>query len=162
MDLNNIEELTQIAKDLNKKFKIDILINNGGTSMREEFKNLTLKMVRQMMNVNYLSICTLCRYIGNTNAKTVGEGMVERKSGHFINNISMAGIFPVPVRTIYSASKYAVRLFSNSTRAELRDSGIVTTDVFPGYVIPSSKCIGPNQHFKECLDWRWKLLRQAR
>lgn len=64
MDLANIEELTQIAKDLNNKFKIDMLINNGGISMRDEFKNLSLKMAKQMMNVNYLSVCALSRYIG--------------------------------------------------------------------------------------------------
>jgi len=60
--------------------------------------------------------------------------MVKRKSGHIVNVISMAGLFPVPVRTIYSASKYATRLFSNSIRAELKDDNILITDVFPGYV----------------------------
>lgn len=70
--------------------------------------------------------------------------MVARKSGHIINNVSMAGLFPVPLRTIYSASKYAVKLFSNSARAELRDSGIVVTDVFPGYVSNTFDHLGPN------------------
>ena len=65
MDLGNIEDLTKLAKELNHKFKINILVNNGGTSMREEFKNLSLKMVTQMMKVNYLSVATLSRYIGN-------------------------------------------------------------------------------------------------
>ena len=64
MDLSDIEELQTIAKDINRKFKVDLLVNNGGTSMREEFKNLTLKMVTQMMKVNYLSVATLSRYIG--------------------------------------------------------------------------------------------------
>lgn len=67
MDLNEIGELKKLAKELNQKHKIDILINNGGTSMREEFKNLELKMVSQMMNVNYLSAVTLSRYIGKFN-----------------------------------------------------------------------------------------------
>jgi short-subunit dehydrogenase len=65
MDLNDIDELKVISANLNQKFKIDILVNNGGTSMREEFINLTLKMVTQMMRVNYLSTAALCRYIGN-------------------------------------------------------------------------------------------------
>ncbi|CAI2376331.1 unnamed protein product [Moneuplotes crassus] len=126
MDLSNIEELTQIAKDLNNKFKIDILINNGGVGMRGKFKNLQLKVVKQIMNANFLSACTLTRYIG--------EGMVSRKSGHIINNGSVAGLFPLPLRSIYSASKYAMRVFSNSIKAELKDSGITVTDIFPGYV----------------------------
>ena len=67
MDLNEIGELKRLTKELNQKHKIDILINNGGTSMREEFKNLELKMVSQMMNVNYLSAVTLSRYIGKFN-----------------------------------------------------------------------------------------------
>jgi short-subunit dehydrogenase len=64
MDLQQIPDLKRIAQDLNSKFKIDILVNNGGTSMREEFFNLRLEMVTQMMKVNYLSTAALTRYIG--------------------------------------------------------------------------------------------------
>ena len=60
--------------------------------------------------------------------------MVSRKEGHIVNIVSMAGLFPVPVRTIYSASKYATKILGNSIRAELKDSGILVTDVYPGYV----------------------------
>ncbi|CAI2371406.1 unnamed protein product [Moneuplotes crassus] len=127
MDLNNIEEVQEICvKEINQKYKIDILINNGGVGIRDEFKNIHLKVVRQVMNVNFLSVCALSRYIG--------EGMVQRKQGHIVNIGSMAGLFPLPMRTIYSASKYSVKLFSNSLKAELRDSGVIITDVFPGYV----------------------------
>jgi short-subunit dehydrogenase len=40
---------------------IDIFVNNGGTSMRDEFKDLTLEMCERMMNVNFLSGVAICK-----------------------------------------------------------------------------------------------------
>lgn len=76
--------------------------------------------------------------------------MAKRKDGQIINIISVAGLFPVPVRTIYSASKYAVNLFSASMRAEFRDLGISVTDVYPGYVqtnISKNALVGDGSSF---------------
>src|SRR5204862_102933 len=45
--------------------------------------------------------------------------MVERGCGHVVNISSILGIFPAPGVTAYVASKFAVRGFSQSLRAEL-------------------------------------------
>lgn len=126
MDLANIDTLKDQAIELGKKYEIDILVNNGGISMRDQFHNLQLKTAEQMMNVNYLSAVCLSRYIG--------EEMTKRKSGQIVNVNSVAGLFPVPVRTLYSASKYAMTMFARTIRAELKDYNITVTDIFPGYV----------------------------
>lgn len=81
MDLNNIQELKTIARDLNSKFEIDILVNNGGTSMREEFHNLKLQMVTKMMRVNYLSTVALSRYIGKEFSEATGITQFRRGNG---------------------------------------------------------------------------------
>ena len=142
MDLEKIEDLKNLALEIDSKHKIDILINNGGTSMREEFANLELPMVTRMMKVNFLSCVTLARYIG--------EGMSKRGGGQIANVISVAGLFPVPVRTIYSASKYATSVFSSSMRAEFKDLNISVTDIYPGYVqtnISKNALVGDGSSF---------------
>lgn len=76
--------------------------------------------------------------------------MKERKSGHIVNIVSVAGLFPVPVRTIYSASKYATTMFSTSMRAEFKDLGISVTDIYPGYVqtnISKNALVGDGKAF---------------
>ena len=126
MDLADITSLKTQAQNLAREYKIDILVNNGGTSMRDEFKNIELDMVTTMMNANYLSGVCLARYIG--------ESMVQRKSGHIVNINSISGLFPTPVRTIYCASKFAMNIFSSSIRGELKNDNIHVTDIYPGYV----------------------------
>ena len=142
MDLEKIENLKDLALEIDSKHKVDILINNGGTSMREEFINLELSMVSRMMKVNFLSCVALSRYIG--------EGMSKRGGGQIVNVISVAGLFPVPLRTIYSASKYATNIFSSSMRAEFKDHNISVTDIYPGYVqtnISKNALVGDGSSF---------------
>ena len=47
---------------------------------------------------------------------------------------SIAGLFPVPLRTMYSASKFAIDSFAQTIRAELQDEDITITTIYPSYV----------------------------
>jgi short-subunit dehydrogenase len=81
--------------------------------------------------------------------------MAKRKCGQIVNVISMAALFPVPVRTIYSASKYATRVFSASVRAEVKDLNISVTDIYPGYVqtdISKNALVGDGSAFGKLDD----------
>ena len=46
----------------------------------------------------------------------------------------MGGLAPVPGQTLYGASKAAVKLFTEGLYAELRDTNVAVTVVFPGGV----------------------------
>ncbi len=71
MDLSKPEECLEIAKELNKH-KIDILINNGGISMREEFINTKFETCEYMMNTNCMSHIALTKGILPTMKLTGG------------------------------------------------------------------------------------------
>jgi len=58
--------------------------------------------------------------------KRQGEG------GHVVNTSSMAGVVPLPGLAAYSASKYAVRGFTESLRMQLAPLGIGVSCLFPG------------------------------
>ena len=117
-----MKELTQLFQT----HKIDILINNGGVSIRDEFKNLSFDVLETVINTNLLS------QIAAT--KAVLPGMIERRLGHIVNICSAAGISGVPFRTIYSASKFGLSGFGKAVRSEVSQHGVQVLNVYPGYV----------------------------
>ena len=51
-----------------------------------------------------------------------------------MNVISLAGLFGTPVRSYYSASKFAIDGFGRAIQGELYDKGISVTQCYPHYV----------------------------
>lgn len=60
--------------------------------------------------------------------------LLARPEGHVVNVSSMGGFFPFPGQTMYGASKAAVKLLSEGLYAELLDTSVRVTVVFPGAV----------------------------
>jgi len=60
--------------------------------------------------------------------------MVERRSGHIINLCSSAGFVGVYGYSAYSGSKFAVRGYTDTIRAEVKPRGIRMSIVFPADV----------------------------
>ena len=101
----------------------DILINSAGVAHPEHFQDLSLDIFQWMMDVNYFGTV-------NTTKLVVPE-MIKSKKGLIINISSMAGFLGVYGYTAYSASKYAVRGFTDVLRAELKPHNIQVSIVFP-------------------------------
>lgn len=60
--------------------------------------------------------------------------LLARPEAHIVNVSSMGGFLPVPGQTAYCASKAAVKLLTEGLHAELAQSGVRVTVVFPGAV----------------------------
>jgi hypothetical protein len=60
--------------------------------------------------------------------------MIHRRSGHIINMASTAGLIAPPTYTVYAASKFAVRGFSEALRREVGVYGIQVSGIYPGGV----------------------------
>jgi short-subunit dehydrogenase len=60
--------------------------------------------------------------------------MIERRRGHIINMSSIAGWMGTPNFSVCSASKFALRGFSESLRREVRKTGIHISTVYSGAV----------------------------
>lgn len=100
-----------------------LLINSAGAAHPGVFNELPLDIFRSMMEVNYF---------GTLNTiKAVLPAMIENKRGHIVNISSIAGFLGIYGYTAYSASKFAVRGFSDCLRSELRPLGIDVSIVFP-------------------------------
>jgi short-subunit dehydrogenase len=117
MDLSKPEECMKKASELQEGTTIDILVNNGGLSMREEFVNCEFSTCEYMMNTNCLSHIALVKAL-------LPSMIASKKGGNIVNILSISGLMGVPVRTMYCASKFAMDGFSKALRSEVKHYGI--------------------------------------
>eukprot|EP00548_Thalassiothrix_antarctica_P003700 CAMPEP_0194150316 /NCGR_PEP_ID=MMETSP0152-20130528/42649_1 /TAXON_ID=1049557 /ORGANISM="Thalassiothrix antarctica, Strain L6-D1" /LENGTH=303 /DNA_ID=CAMNT_0038853177 /DNA_START=149 /DNA_END=1060 /DNA_ORIENTATION=- len=106
--------------------RIDVLINNGGVSSRSKFLDTAMDVDEKVMQINF--------FAGTILAKGIVPGMVDRRYGKIIWISSVQGLFGIPNRTSYSASKFAVQGYCEALRSELAPSGITVHVASPGYI----------------------------
>lgn len=126
-DVAQEKELTAaVTSFIDENGTPDILINCAGATRPGEFLQLEPSVFSELIQVNYIGTVNMIRL--------VMPGMVERKSGHIINVISMAGVIGLIGYTAYCGSKFAVRGFSDALRSELRPHNIRISVVYPSDV----------------------------
>ena len=103
---------------------IDILVNNAGLSMRAMFKDLDLKVIHSLMDVNFW---------GTVNCTKYALPYLLASKGSVVGVISIAGYSALPARTGYSSSKYAIRGFLDTLRIEHLKDGLNVLVFAPGY-----------------------------
>jgi short-subunit dehydrogenase len=104
---------------------VDGLINNAGIIQPfVKVNDLDYDSIDRVMNVNFYGMLYM--------TKAFLPKLLERPNAHIVNVSSMGGFLPVPGQTIYGASKAAVKLFSEGLYAELLDTNVGVTVVFPG------------------------------
>ncbi len=124
-DVSKKEDCTALAKATVEKFgKIDILINNAGVSMRAIFDQMKIEVFEQVMNINFM---------GTVYCTHAAIQEILKQKGWVVGISSGAGIAPLPGRTAYSASKFAMYGFLRTLMAENMGRGLKTLVVHPGY-----------------------------
>jgi short-subunit dehydrogenase len=113
-----------IDQTIKRYGRIDIVVNNAGISMRAAFKDTDSFVLHKLMDINFWGTvyCTkfALPYLLNTKGSVVGI-------------ISVAGHIGLPGRTGYSASKFAVRGFLDTLRAENLKTGLHVLVAAPGF-----------------------------
>jgi 3-oxoacyl-[acyl-carrier protein] reductase len=103
---------------------IEVLINNAGVAVFNKIIDTSESDWDTMMETNVKG-AFLC-------SQSVLPGMIERKSGHIINMVSVAGRTPYFNNAAYCASKYGLLGFTDVLRMEARKHGIRVTSLMPG------------------------------
>ena len=124
MDQEAIEEAIEAARAW--RGRVDVLVNNAGISQRADALQTTMQTVRDIMELNFFAPVSLTR--------ALAPGMVGRGEGSIVVVSSVASYVATPKRSTYSASKAAIRLWCDSLRAELDETGVSVTVVSPGYI----------------------------
>jgi len=125
LDVTIYENAGRIVTDIVRKFgNLDIIINNAGTALHGETRDLNVEHWRSVIDVNLMGVI-----YGAISAYRVME---ERGVGQIVNIGSLAGLIPVPKEIPYCTSKWAIVGFTNALRVEGRGLGIKVNLVCPG------------------------------
>ena len=125
IDISDVQAIEELVAELYQRYgEIDVLINNAGYGIFEDFDKISDQDIHQMFEVNTFALMNLSRL--------VGVRMKETRKGHIINIVSMAGLIATGKSSLYSATKFAAIGFSNALRLELMPHGVYVTTVNPG------------------------------
>ncbi len=124
-DVSNENDCKNLILTAIEQFgKIDVLINNAGISMRALFTDVDLKVLKQVMDINFWGTVYCTKY--------ALPYLLEQK-GSVVGVSSIAGIKGLPARTGYSASKFAMGGFLECIRIENLKKGLHVLVAYPGF-----------------------------
>lgn len=128
LDLSKKDQIINLVNRVHDQFgRIDILVNNAGSARHLWLDEQSLEEdIHQQLQVNLVGMILLTRL--------VLPGMLAAGRGQIIHVSSVAAWVGVPTYTIYNAGKFGARGFLASLRRELRGSGVVVSEIFPGGV----------------------------
>ena len=127
MDVSKHEEIEAKAQQVQERFgQIDILINNAGLSHWSKIKDMTMDVLKQIMDTNFLGGAAL--------TKAVLPSMLDKKKGQVVVISSILGKIVTHKQAAYNASKHALHGFFDTLRAEYGSNGIKVLIVCPGFV----------------------------
>ena len=131
LPISNAPQIQRIAGAIDT---LDVLINNAGIAIYDDLSNLDV--LEKTFAVNFLGLLKV------TNAFLP---LLKRSKGAILNNLSLAGLAPLPIIPSYSTSKAAALNLTQSLRALLASQGVtvhavvigpVDTDMNRGFDIP--------------------------
>ncbi|HEX7973463.1 MAG TPA: SDR family NAD(P)-dependent oxidoreductase, partial [Anaerolineales bacterium] len=126
MDVGRLEDVRGLVSATQDRYgQIDVLFNNAGFGRLDFLEELDpVADIEAQLRVNVLGVVQT--------AQAVLPHMIARRSGHIINMSSVAGFIGTPTYSIYAASKFAVRGFSEALRREVGVYGIHVSGIYPG------------------------------
>jgi uncharacterized protein len=106
--------------------QVDILLANAALPASGRLESFTVEQIDRALAVNLRAPIVL--------AHALVPQMVERRRGHLLFMSSLSGKAATASTSLYNASKFGLRGFASALRAELRDTGVGVSAVFPGFI----------------------------
>ncbi|BFM35308.1 MULTISPECIES: SDR family oxidoreductase [Acinetobacter] len=128
LDVTNYDQVFQVFREFKQDFgQIDRIIVNAGVGEGRRIGKGNFAINKATVETNFISALAQC--------EAAVEIFREQNSGHLVMISSMSAIRGMPKHlTAYGASKAAVAHLAEGIRAELIDTPIQVTTIFPGYI----------------------------
>lgn len=128
-DVARYEEVEQaVAAAILRFGRIDTWVNNASVYAVAPVERMSVEEIERVLHVNVMGTVH--------GTKAVLPHFIEQSQGAFINVSSVAGVRALPLIAAYSASKHAIKAFSEALRLELmRDHpNIHVTTILPSSI----------------------------
>jgi NAD(P)-dependent dehydrogenase (short-subunit alcohol dehydrogenase family) len=128
LDVQNRDSIAQAIEAGIERFgRIDVLVNNAGFSLAGVFESITREKIQEQFDVNLFGVMDVTR--------ALLPHFRRNEAGVIVNVSSGAGVFGLPMISLYNATKFALEGFSESLSYELSSQNIIVKIVEPGGVL---------------------------
>ena len=103
---------------------LDVLVNNAGIGLLNALEGTSMATVRDVFETNTLGTIAM--------TQAVLPQLRQRRSGVIVNVTSSVTLEPLPLLSVYRASKAAVNAFTESLALELESFNVQARLVLPG------------------------------
>ena len=125
MDVTDIPSITAaVSAIMEKEGRIDILICNAGNGIAGAIEETSAEEAKFQFETNFFGTVNVVH--------EVLPIMRKQKSGKIITTSSVAGFIPIPYQGFYSASKAAVKIYSQTLSIEMKRFNVQCCCVLPG------------------------------
>jgi len=127
LDVTDRNAFYTYADEVAKKFgKVNLVINNAGVNVFSNLENTRYEDFEWIMNINFWGMVY--------GTKAFLPYLKKSGDGHIANVSSLFGIVAPPNSGAYNASKFAIRGFNETLRAEMKihNYGINVSSIHPG------------------------------
>lgn len=125
LDVTNTNQIEDVLKEIySKEGCIDVLINNAGVGVTGPIEETPKEEIQKAFDVNLFGPIDVI--------KMTLPYMRSQQSGLIINITSIAAYIGLPFRGVYSATKGALELVTESLRIETKNTGIQICNLAPG------------------------------
>lgn len=127
-DLTRMADIKNLVSSTLDRFgQLDVLFNNAGFGRLDWCEQLDpVSDIEAQLQINLVATILVSR--------EVLPQMIVQRSGHIINMASLGGFVATPTYTVYAASKFGVRGFTEALRREVGVFGIHVSGIYPGGV----------------------------
>ena len=127
LDVNNDKSVADaIDRIVGEKDRIDVVVNNAGYGFTGALEETSMDEIKSQFETNFFGAVRVM--------KSVIPIMRKQATGIIVNTTSLSGKVPLPLESVYTASKFALEGISESIQYELEPLRIKIIIVEPGGV----------------------------
>jgi short-subunit dehydrogenase len=132
-DLTVLENIESVAKQINDKYSVFMLINNAGLGGTKRFTDANIGYLDSIIQLNVRATAMVTHQLL--------PNLLKREKAFVLNVSSIAAFSPIGFKTVYPASKAFIDHFTRGLSRELSKTNVTVSLVSPGPMLTSQEKI---------------------